>query len=481
MAGRINRVCRDLTTWGNKCGLKFNPSKTIVILFTKSNKTKKQYNGAKLVKMDDKYIPFTDTVKYLGVTLDTSLNWKHHIMDKVSTCKKLLITLNSKLIGMQAPKPKLSKWAYTGVIRPKLLYACMIWGNAINTVKQLKALKGLDRLATRSTTTISRKTPQASIELMIDLIPIELMIQKTGISTYIRLKQQLEQHTRSSHPKFKPHLSYWEQQICDLNTTTTHTDKCAAKVWEKHYNVNMESINGKSKHRQHSEYTIYTDGSKKREGTGGGFVVHHKKNPIHTQSFQLEDYTTVYQAELEAIYQACNYMEENFENLKPKFVKILTDSQAALITLNNIDFTSSTALKTAEALENIAWRVKGCTIAWLRAHIGTEGNEAADEAAKKGAENKEAIHKKLTLPPPPNIIRSSLDEAIRKRWEHIWRSSNQYRHTKYFYSKPDKNKAHKINNLSRSHLSKLITLITCLLYTSPSPRDRQKSRMPSSA
>ena len=25
------------------------------------------------------------------------------------------------------------------------------------------------------------------------------------------------------------------------------------------------------------------------------------------------------------------------------------------------------------------------------------------------------------------------------------------------------------------------TIITCLLYTSPSPRDRQKSRMPSSA
>ena len=26
-----------------------------------------------------------------------------------------------------------------------------------------------------------------------------------------------------------------------------------------------------------------------------------------------------------------------------------------------------------------------------------------------------------------------------------------------------------------------VTIITCLLYTSPSPRDRQKSRMPSSA
>ena len=49
-----------------------------------------------------------------------------------------MVMLNSNLRGMQAPKPKLSKWAYTGVVRPKLLYACMTWGNAINTLQQTK-------------------------------------------------------------------------------------------------------------------------------------------------------------------------------------------------------------------------------------------------------------------------------------------------------------------------------------------------------
>ena len=36
-------------------------------------------------------------------------------------------------------------------------------------------------------------------------------------------------------------------------------------------------------------------------------------------------------------------------------------------------------------------------------------------------------------------------------------------------------------NLDLSVWIKLPKVITCLLYTSPSPRDRQKSRMPSSA
>ena len=90
-----------------------------------------------------------------------------------------MVMLNSNRRGMYAPKPKLSKWAYTGVVRPKLLYARMTWGNSINnTIQQLKKLKALDRLEARSTTTITRNTPQASVEIMIDLMPIELMVQK---------------------------------------------------------------------------------------------------------------------------------------------------------------------------------------------------------------------------------------------------------------------------------------------------------------
>ena len=37
---------------------------------------------------------------------------------------------------------------------------------------------------------------------------------------------------------------------------------------KKTYNVNLDSLKGGKKHMRHSEYTIYTDGSKKEEGTG---------------------------------------------------------------------------------------------------------------------------------------------------------------------------------------------------------------------
>ena len=87
----------------------------------------------------------------------------------------------------------------------------------------------------------------------------------------------------------------------------------------------------------------------------------------------MQNHATVYQAELEAIYQVCNYLEENHNQLKPKYVKILTDSQSALQVLNNIDFKSTMGFKTAEALGNISWWTQRCIIAWVKAHIGIEG------------------------------------------------------------------------------------------------------------
>ena len=119
----------------------------------------------------------------------------------------------------------------------------MTWGNSINTIQQLKKLKALDILAVRSTTTITRNTPQASVEIMIDLIPIELMIQKTGISAYVRLKNQLATPF-DTKGKTKPHLQYWDNLITEYNIATPITDTCNTRVWEKTFNVNLESLKG---------------------------------------------------------------------------------------------------------------------------------------------------------------------------------------------------------------------------------------------
>ena len=78
----------------------------------------------------------------------------------------------------------------------------------------------------------------------------------------------------------------------------------------------------------------------------------------------MQDHTLDCQAELESIYQACKYMDDNYNSIKPRYVKILTDPQAALKSLDSINFKSTIALKTAEAVENLKWRVK--VVHWQR-------------------------------------------------------------------------------------------------------------------
>ena len=99
-------------------------------------------------------------------------------------------------------------------------------------------------------------------------------------------------------------------------------------------------------------------------------------------------------------------------------------------------------------------------IAWVKAHIGTEGNEAADKAARPGAENKNLTLQKIDTPIPAEHEKSIIEEAIRKERKRKWKHAPRCKHTELFHIGPDKNRAKCILNLSRSHLTKLISIIT---------------------
>ena len=153
----------------------------------------------------------------------------------------------------------------------------------------------------------------------------------------------------------------------------------ATTIYDRFTRINIESFDGKTVHIQKAETTIYTDGSKTEYGVGAGFIIYHKNKRIHTESIHVPDTSTVFQAKIEAISHACQYALANPLELDIKYIKILSGSQAAIKALNKPRITSQSVLTALEYMETQALKVKHLTLAWIKAHAGTEGNEQADQ------------------------------------------------------------------------------------------------------
>ena len=190
----MQRMLNKLYHWGEGKNLKFSPTKTVAVLFSKKHKPKQKF-----LKLGGKFIKHETQVKYLGVTLDRRLSWRDHINDKISTCKAMLLNITNKYRHTHKAKPILMKWIYTGVIRPKLTYACVIWGNKINTKLIQQKLNGLNRLACLLTTNLTRTTPQMSLEIILNIEPLDIHIKKIGLTAYKR--QQIRQCHVVHRPK----------------------------------------------------------------------------------------------------------------------------------------------------------------------------------------------------------------------------------------------------------------------------------------
>jgi len=76
---------QDVACWFLENGLLLNPAKTEAVLFGTSAQRKK-VPTASGIDVAGAVVPFRDTVKLLGITLESALTMDHHVSEVVRSC-----------------------------------------------------------------------------------------------------------------------------------------------------------------------------------------------------------------------------------------------------------------------------------------------------------------------------------------------------------------------------------------------------------
>lgn len=439
-----------LSNWASSCGLNANPSKTELVLFTRKHSLP-HIEPPRLMGIS---LHFSEEARFLGIILDRKLNWNSNILERV---KKANIALYSckKTVGKKwGLKPMVAQWVYTAVVRPILLYGVVVWWTALVKLTKYKMLDKVQRSAEIYISGALRTTPTAALNIILHLFPLDLLAKQIAANTAIRLKSTNQWYTFSGG-----HSTILE----NFRSVPENTDYITPRLdFERNYDITVPSrldwepgippVQG-------SVY-IYTDGSKMEGGVGGGVFSEELGISL---SFRLPDHCSVFQAEVVAIQEAMQWLRINA--ISSTNIVLLSDSQAALKSLECVQTTSRTLLSCHQSLMEIGGQ-HNLHLCWVPGHRDIPGNCKADELARFGTTEQVSPDKQL-LGMPIATCRLSIHDTTITSTNKRWSEGNTSSKARLVWPMLDYKRTKCLLSLDRPAVRTLIGVLTghCLIGT----------------
>ncbi|XP_073821296.1 uncharacterized protein [Musca autumnalis] len=432
-----------LAGWAHQNGLMVNPSKTELVLFTR----KRKIYAITLPTLNGVTLELSLEAKYLGIILDHQLSWKRNVEERAKRGLIALYTCKNSIGKSWRLRPQVIHWVFMTVVRPILTYGALVWWNALGKKSYLREINRVQKAASMLITGAARSTPKAALNVLLDLTPLDLIVEEQASKSALRLKE-LNQWcgsqrghaailNRTNVPTSKEHLSDYISPQMNFEQIVVHIPN--REAWT-HNTPPLDGIE------------VYTDGSKMENGTGAGVY----SDILNLQlSFKLNKECSVFQAEIFAIKKAAELIKNIKEDIDGP-VTIYVDSQAAHKSLMSYSIKSAVVLDCIKVLSDLKSAV---TLCWVPGHCNIVGNEMADELARRGSESQDIIIENSVKPPLCYFMRL-LEQGYRDKASQIWQNEPGCRVSNAIWPLLSKRRTSSLLSLKKVELRLTVGLIT---------------------
>ena len=117
-----------------------------------------------------------EEVKYLGVILDSKLNWNQHLQKIIRKAQTTSAVVRSICGEKWSLRPNMVHWLYTRVIRPSIFHGALVWWSKVMQKTTKIQLGRIQRMACLAITGAMKSTPTAAMEVLLNLTLLDLLI-----------------------------------------------------------------------------------------------------------------------------------------------------------------------------------------------------------------------------------------------------------------------------------------------------------------
>lgn len=384
--------------------------------------------------------------------MDAKLNWSKHIEQRVKKCLRIFWCCRTAIGKTWGLSPKNILWMYDAIVKPMLAYGAFIWWNGIASNNIKRQLNHLQRVACLAITGSMSTTPQAALDVLLNLPKLEDYILAEAKNTAYRLRHCI---TDAMYRTAK-HTNIMKELLNHNRILDAQSDRMQPTyLFEKKYKTIIPDKKEWEEGSINIEYrsnVFFTDGSVRKNGSGYGIFRAGQHRAI---SGQCGNFATVKQSELAAINACCiEILQSEIDGT----ICIYSDSRAAIAALGSYSINSKLASECARLLEEISHRNE-IKIIWIPSHFGIYGNERADSAAKLAAQQQNVCAQPL-LALDPTVAKKSISTWIEDKIVQNWTSAYGCEHTKGFIKKPEHTITRQLLNMHKADVKLLVGALT---------------------